>query len=146
MPIPESDDHAQHDDALERMLPRYIAPALDFFDAFLIGRSDPADVPRVRWHLAPWAGGNRPAGPLPGAVRAAASISTAPRRAARRDGGSARRARRARRGDLDPRPADLVPSTLVNPFAALLEYPDEREVESRPDVLTFTTPAFRTSR
>src|SRR4029079_10243808 len=36
-------------------------------------------------------------------------------------------------------PDDLVPSTLVDPFSALLEYPDERAVESRPDVLTFTT-------
>jgi putative CocE/NonD family hydrolase len=36
-------------------------------------------------------------------------------------------------------PEDLVPSTLVNPFAALYEYPDERAIESRPDVLTFTT-------
>ena len=47
VPIPESDDHAQKDDALERMLARYIAPALDFFDAFLTGASDAADVPRV---------------------------------------------------------------------------------------------------
>ena len=36
-------------------------------------------------------------------------------------------------------PDDLVPSTLQNPFAALLEYPDEGAVEARPDVLTFTT-------
>ena len=51
VPIPESLDHDKHDDALELMLPRYIAPALDFFDAFLSGRADPASVPRVRWHL-----------------------------------------------------------------------------------------------
>ncbi len=37
-------------------------------------------------------------------------------------------------------PADLVPSTIVNPFAFLLEYPDEHEVDARPDVLTFTGP------
>jgi predicted acyl esterase len=48
VPIPESDDHAVHDDALQRMLPGYIGPALDFFDAFLTGTSDPAGVPRVR--------------------------------------------------------------------------------------------------
>ena len=51
VPIPESADHDTHDDALERMLPRYLAPALDFFDAFLAGRGDPESVPRVRWHL-----------------------------------------------------------------------------------------------
>ena len=36
-------------------------------------------------------------------------------------------------------PDDLVPSTLVNPFTTLFEYPDERAVESRADVPTFTT-------
>ena len=47
VPIPESADHDTHDDALERMLPSYIGPALDFFDAFLTGRSPSADVPRA---------------------------------------------------------------------------------------------------
>ena len=32
-----------------------------------------------------------------------------------------------------------MPSTLVNPFEALHEFPDERAIDSRPDVLTFTT-------
>ncbi len=31
-----------------------------------------------------------------------------------------------------------MPSTVDDPFAFLFEYPDEREVERRPDVLTFT--------
>jgi putative CocE/NonD family hydrolase len=35
-------------------------------------------------------------------------------------------------------PRDLVPSTVENPFAFLRECPDEREVEARRDVLTFT--------
>ena len=34
-----------------------------------------------------------------------------------------------------------MPSTIVNPFALLYEYPDESDVEARPDVLTFTAPA-----
>ena len=38
-PIPERDDHATHDEALAEMLPRYLGPALDFFDAFLSGGS-----------------------------------------------------------------------------------------------------------
>ena len=31
--------------------PRYLEPALDFFDAFLAVAPTPASVPRVRWHL-----------------------------------------------------------------------------------------------
>ena len=32
-----------------------------------------------------------------------------------------------------------VPSSVENPFAYLLKYPDERQTEERSDVLTFTT-------
>src|SRR5262249_4433886 len=39
-------------------------------------------------------------------------------------------------------PASLVPSTVLDPFSFLHEFPDEREVQSRGDVLTFTTEAF----
>ena len=35
-------------------------------------------------------------------------------------------------------PGDLVPSTIVDPFSFLLEYPDEGEVAARPDVAVFT--------
>lgn len=35
-------------------------------------------------------------------------------------------------------PDDLVPATVVNPFAMLFEYPDERQIGERGDVLTFT--------
>ena len=132
VPVPESDDHARSDDALERMLARYISPALDFFDAFLAGRADRAEVPRVRWHL-PGAGWQQsPSWPPPGASElrlylAGDSLADGP----------GDRAETTWAHD----PENLVPSTLVNPFEALHEYPDERAVESRPDVLTFTTPA-----
>ena len=68
-----------HDDALERVLPRYLAPALDFFDAFLAGRTDPDAVPRVRWHLPDVGWRESPSWPPPGASRAARC--TRPRRA-----------------------------------------------------------------
>jgi predicted acyl esterase len=133
VPIPESEDHATDDEALERMLARYISPALDFFDAFLAGRADPAELPRVRWHL-PGAGWQEsPSWPPPGASElrlylAGDSLSAEP-------------------GDQAAitwvhDPENLVPSTLVNPFEALHDYPDERAIESRPDVLTFTTPVL----
>ena len=47
VPVSDANNHAIDDDALDRMLPRYLEPALDFFDAFLAGRTDPASVPRV---------------------------------------------------------------------------------------------------
>jgi predicted acyl esterase len=140
VPIPESGDHALHDDALEQMLERYIAPALEFFDAFLTGTADPAGVPRVRWHL-PHAGWREsPTWPPPGASELRLYLADPARATVDAEGGSLV----AAPGEDEHAvwlhdPADLVPSTLVDPFSALLEYPDERAVESRPDVLTFTT-------
>ena len=140
VPIPESEDHATRDDALERMLERYISPALDFFDAFLAGRSDPDAVPRVRWHLPHVGWQESPSWPPPGASELRLHLAEAERAGTDEAGGTLvpvadERAEASWVHD----PGDLVPSTLVNPFAALLEYPDERAIESRPDVLTFTT-------
>ncbi len=140
VPIPESEDHAQHDDALEQMLERYIAPALDFFDAFLAGTADPAGVPRVRWHLPHVGWQESPTWPPPGAAELRLYLADPVRATVDADGGSLV----AAPGEGEHvawlhDPEDLVPSTLVDPFSALLEYPDERAVESRPDVLTFTT-------
>jgi predicted acyl esterase len=143
VPIAEADDHARDDAALERMLRRYIAPALDFFDAFLGGRSDAAAIPRARWHL-PGAGWQEsPSWPPPGASELRLYLDGAERAGADATGGSLaiEPGGRGEAGWLHD-PADPVPSALVNPFAALLEYPDERAIESRPDVLTFTTPGW----
>ncbi len=119
-------------------------PALDFFDAFLSGRADPAAVPRVRWHL--------PRVGLAGLRELAAARRTelrlyladaelaggdAARRVAGRRArpGAARRPGRTTRGD-PCRRRSSIPSPRV------FEYPDEREVEARADVMVFTTPAW----
>jgi uncharacterized protein len=129
VPIPESEDHDTHDDALERMLPRYLAPALDFFDAFLAGRSDPGSVSRVRWHLPDVGWHESPVWPPAGAREQRLYLTAA--------GGL---------GEAEPGegavewlhdPEHLVPSTIENPFAFLYEYPDEDAVASRPDVAVF---------
>ena len=140
VPIPESEDHATQDDALERMLERYISPALDFFDAFLAGVADPGSVPRVRWHLPHLGWQESPSWPPPAASELRLYLAEAERAVTDEAGGAlvpvaGERAEASWVHD----PGDLVPSTLVNPFAALYEYPDERAIESRPDVLTFTT-------
>ena len=48
VPIGPQDDHDSNDEALARMLPRYLGSALDFFDRFLKGSGE--GIPRVRWH------------------------------------------------------------------------------------------------
>jgi len=141
-PIPESADHATHDDAMERMLPPYIGPALDFFDAFLTGRDDPASVPRVRWHLPRVGWQESPSWPPPGAAELRLYLADPGRAGESAAGGSlVPEPGRHEEASWTHDPANLVPSTIVNPFALLYEYPDESDVEARPDVLTFTAPA-----
>ena len=142
-PIPERDDHATHDDALAEMLPRYLGPALDFFDAFLSGRTDPAAVPRVRWHL-PREGWRESASwPPPGAHELRLYLDEPEQAGGAPPGGRLRREPgEAGEAAWTHDPEDPVPSTLVDPFSAVFEYPDEREVEGRPDVMVFTTPAW----
>jgi hypothetical protein len=133
VPVAEAEDHATSDAALERMLERYLAPALDFFDAVLAGRGDPAALPRVRWQLAGEGWRESPSWPPPGASELRLFPSG--------DSLAAEPGPRAETTWVHD-PGDLVPSTLVNPFELLHEYPDERAIDSRPDVLTFTTPVL----
>ena len=65
--------------------PRYLQPALDFFDAFLAGRSDPQSVARVRWHLGNDGWRTSPCWPPPGAVERRLHLS--PQGQLRRAGG-----------------------------------------------------------
>jgi hypothetical protein len=131
VPIAPSDDHATDDAALERMLPRYLEPALDFFDAFLTGAADPASVPRVRWHLGNDGWHESPSWPPPGAREILLHLAADEELAAEP-------AAEPRQAAWVHDPADLVPSTVVDPFSFLHEYPDEGEVAARDDVLVFT--------
>ncbi len=129
--------------ALARMLPIYLGPGLDFFDVFLKGKGDAGSVAAGRrGSSATTTGAHRTTLAAAGRARAAAVPG--------RGGARRRRVPRAARCSPRPRraaasarwvhdPADLVPSTPLNPFAFLLYWPDEREVQSRDDVLTFTT-------
>jgi uncharacterized protein len=130
VPVSPANDHATDDDALERMLPRYLEPALDFFDAHLSGRTDPATVPRVRWHLGNEGWRESPSWPPPGATPARLHLTAA--------GGLGADPSEAGGAAWVHDPADLVPSTIVDPFSFLHEYPDEGEVAARSDVVVFT--------
>jgi uncharacterized protein len=140
VPITPSNDHDTNDAALERMIPGYLGPALEFFEACLRG-GDLSSVPAVRWrqgHAGDYSG---PQWPPSGARELRLYLADAPAANAGPDGGAL---------SLHPEtapghaawvhdPADLVPSTVTDPFAFLREFPDEREVQARSDVLTFTT-------
>jgi uncharacterized protein len=130
VPVSAANDHATDDDALERMLPRYLEPALDFFDAHLSGRTDPATVPRVRWHLGNEGWRESPSWPPLGATPARLHLTAA--------GGLGADPGEAGEAAWVHDPADLVPSTIVDPFSFLHEYPDEGEVAARSDVVVFT--------
>lgn len=142
LPIGEANDHGVNDDALDRILPTYVDPAADFFDVFLREIAPAASLPRVRWHLSH--------GPKDEMLTAESwpppGVTTTPLYL----GNAAEAVRSEHGGDLLPTPAaessvtwthdplDPVPSVVANSFAMLFEYPDEREIGGRADVLTFT--------
>jgi uncharacterized protein len=144
VPVPDVLDHATNNDALERIIPDYLGPALDFFDAFLRDSRDPATLPRVRWRLG--AGEWRTSSTWPPPESKELQLVLGNATAATRDeqGGSIQSSvsePSVAKWTHDPR--DLVPSTVVDAFTFLKQYPDERVVEGRPDVLTFTGPRLR---
>lgn len=116
------------------MLPRYLDPALDFFDVFLRGIGAPDDLPRVRWEVT-GLGEMRtaPAWPPPEARALELHLDPAGALAPVAAPDAV-----ARTWTHDP--ADLVPSPVQNAFGFLLEYPDERGLAARDDVLIFDAP------
>ena len=52
VPYAEDDNPVTSAEARAEMFPRYLDPALEFFDIFLRGVGSPADLPRVRWKVA----------------------------------------------------------------------------------------------
>ncbi|BEL02038.1 CocE/NonD family hydrolase [Actinoplanes sichuanensis] len=131
--------------SVDRMAARYLDPAIEFFDVFLRGAD--ADIPRVRWQLAntgdptlrsspvwpPAAAyplvwrladaGETASGPAGGTLEPVSAAAAAPA------GGVAVWTHDA---------ADPVPSPVTDPFAFLREFPDERHLAERSDVLVFT--------
>jgi uncharacterized protein len=140
VPITPGNDHDTNDAALQRMIPRYLGPALEFFDTCLRG-GNLSGVPAVRWRQGHAGDYSAPQWPPPGARGLRLYLATARAAHAGPDGGAL-----AYRPETAPgqgrwvhNPADLVPSTVTDPFAFLREFPDEREVQKRSDVLTFTS-------
>lgn len=128
-------------EALEQFLPRYVGPALDFFDRYLMGRDDRA-IPAVRCRLANagWHEGDQ--WPPPGAHPLHLYPAAAGRAHSGPEGGAL-----AATPDRHPAvvrwvhdPAAPVPSLTDDPWRPLPALPDEAQVEAREDVVTFTAP------
>ncbi|GAA3583203.1 hypothetical protein GCM10022419_076200 [Nonomuraea rosea] len=133
-PVAPGDDHAASPAALDRLLPRYLDPAIEFFDAVLGRTGDLAALPRVRyevchgeWHESDtWP--PRAAADLEYHLSPDASLTRA-------------RPEREDRLRWTHDPSDLVPSTGANPFAALFDRADVSAAAGRTDVLRFTASA-----
>jgi putative CocE/NonD family hydrolase len=141
VPITPELDHDSNDEALARLIPKYLGPALEFFDAFLLRMSNSSTIPRVRWHLAHDGWQESETWPPPGARELRLYLGDASSAAQGPKGGSLRAVpqpdRQTAKWVHDPE--NLVPSAVENPFAFLFEYPDEQEIERRDDVMTFTS-------
>lgn len=141
VPVAPDDDHDTDEAALARMLPVYLRPGLDFFDVHLQRKGDARSIARATWFLGNDDWHTSATWPPPGARELRLYLGAAGRAASGPEGGALltapEQSRTVARWVHDP--DDLVPSTPLNPFAFLLHYPDEREIQSRGDVLTFTT-------
>lgn len=139
-PVKPEDDHDTDDDALQRLLPSLTEPTLDFFDVFLKGKGDAGAVPRVRWFLGHDDWHEAPAWPPPGAREMRLHLASPGWALSGAAGGALATAPETKRDSVRwaHEPERLVPSSLRDPFSQVKEWPDERQIEERDDVLTFT--------
>jgi len=141
-PITADKDHESSDAGLDRWLDGYLRRGLEFFDVHLRGVPDRA--PRVRWHLAHvgWREGD--VWPPPDIDERRLFLSHGERARVDADGGALSPAPDAGEtfAPWTHDPEDLVPSTVADPFAFLRQFPDERVVHDRSDVMTFTSDPF----
>ena len=133
-PITEATDHDVNPAALDALLPRYVEPALEFFDVFLRECRGADSLPKVRWRPAHGDWKSADAWPPPGAATRTLYLSGGGRLSSEAPGA-------AEQATWTHDPGNLVPSRVSNPFAFLLEYPDERAYEEREDVLVFSAAA-----
>ncbi|KAB2379013.1 CocE/NonD family hydrolase [Actinomadura montaniterrae] len=130
-PVAPSDDHAADAGALRRMLPGYLDPAIEFFDAVLNGSAD--EVPRVAYEICH--GEWRESETWPPREAPEFEYFLAP------EGLAVEPPSEASTLAWTHDPSDPVPSQGANPFAALFDRSDLSAVGDREDVLRFTGPA-----
>ncbi len=141
-PIQPMDDHLVSESAIDRLMVKYVTPALDFFDVFLKGIRSEDSIPKVSWHLGHAGYRESSSWPPPEATEVLLLLSNlSDAQVGRGVLGDAI----AAEGDVASwvhDPGDLVPSSVEDSFAFLRWYPDEHSMLERPDVLSFVSAAF----
>lgn len=129
-------DFLDSPEQIEEMMPRYLDPALEFFDHYVRGIGDAP--PPVRWQLSNADMGESPTWPPAGLRSLRLFLGDAG--ASGPEGGALlerpEAAGSSARWMHDPN--DPVPTTIADVWRPLLGLPDEREVERRDDVITFS--------
>ena len=135
------DAYAMTAEGIERALPGLLEPIAEFFDRHLRDRH--VAVPRIRWHLANDEWRTADEWPPPGSRELRLFLTDLARAAHGPGGGALALKPDSARGSASwvHDPGNLVPS-VVDAWSPLLWLPDEREVELRDDVLTFTSDVF----
>lgn len=135
-----SPDHFTDPVAREAMLDRTLHPVIDFFHRHLGTGGAGAPPPPVRWESTGTGWRTAPCWPPPGAVTVRLHLADAPAAAADEEGGAltSRPSPTPGSASWEHTPGNLVPTTDLNWWRPLLALPDERGIERRPDVLTFT--------
>ncbi|MEU6408142.1 CocE/NonD family hydrolase [Microbispora sp. NPDC046933] len=131
-PVAPHDDHAADPAAMDRMLPRYLDPAIEFFDAVLGRSGDLAALPRVRYEVCH--GEWRESDTWPPRQASDLEYHLAPGLL------TTEAVPEESLAEWTHNPVDLLPSTGVNPFAALFDRSDLSAIGQRGDVLRFTGP------
>lgn len=127
------------EDQLRAALPRMLDPALDFFQVFVRDEGSAGDIPKVSWELS-GSGQTRTSASWPPAEVHEVTLHPTV------DGCLSPVA------DAEPTPVRwihdpgaLVPSSVPNAFAFLMDQPDEAPIGDRDDVLVFTGTASGTN-
>jgi len=135
----KSPDHIADDAVLDGFLDRYLDPAIEFFDRYLRGAD--RDIPRVRWQAGHGTWHESRTWPPREARVMALHLAASTYEMTDPRGGTL-----ATRPPAMPSethwthdPTTPVPSLIADPWRPLLDLPDERPVDARPDVLTFTS-------
>ncbi|MEV8562426.1 CocE/NonD family hydrolase [Streptomyces sp. NPDC051917] len=141
-PSGRSPDHLTDPAARKAMLDRSLSPATNFLLRHLAGGAAGASLPPVRWQSSSGRWHTARCWPPPKAVSVRLNLVDASAAATGPQGGalSARPDTTPHTASWDHDPANPVPTTDLNWWRPLLALPDERTVERRPDVLTFTGP------
>ncbi|SFR83371.1 hypothetical protein SAMN05428970_2791 [Agromyces sp. CF514] len=128
---PDEDRSFDRSDAqIVELLPRTLDPAIAFFEVFVRGNGQAADLPKVEWNLAGTDQMRTSASWPPAGVRSVTLRATA-------DGALGDRPESETTLEWTHDPADLVPSSVDDAFAFLLTRPDEAPLGERGDVLRF---------